>query len=284
MKNDTPARSINYPSDLTDAEWEIVSSIITEADPYTTGRPRKSDLREILNAIYYLNKTGCPWRYLPNNFPDYKLVNYYYNKWTRQGTFEKINTALRQELRLKKSRNPEPSGAIMDSQSAKGTPETVAEIGFDGGKLIKGRKRHIIVDTIGCVIIVMVHAANIFDGKAARRVIQKLFSRLDTVKKIWADGGYTGQAFSEWVKERFDGDLEVVKKKKRAKGFHVLPRRWVVERTFAWLGRSRRLSKDYERNPLASESQVYCASARLLLRQITDNQIQYKLSNCEFSA
>ena len=106
MKNDTPARSINYPSDLTDAEWEIVSSIITEADPYTTGRPRTSDLREILNAIYYLNKTGCPWRYLPNNFPDYKLVNYYYNKWTRQGTFEKITTALRQELRLKKAATP----------------------------------------------------------------------------------------------------------------------------------------------------------------------------------
>jgi putative transposase len=108
MKKDIPARSINYPSDLTDAEWEIVSSIINEADPYTTGRPRTSDLREILNAIYYLNKTGCPWRYLPNNFPDYQLVNYYYNKWTHHGTFEKINTALRQELRQKKAATPNP--------------------------------------------------------------------------------------------------------------------------------------------------------------------------------
>jgi len=166
----------------------------------------------------------------------------------------------------------------------KGTPETVAETGFDGGKLVKGRKRHIIVDTLGCVIVVVVHAANIFDGKAARLVLQKLFSRLDTVQKIWADGGYTGKEFSKWAKEMFNCDLEVVKKKNRAKGFHVLPRRWVVERTFAWLSRSRRLSKDYERNPISSESQVYCASSRLLLRQITDNQIQYELSNCELSA
>ena len=113
MKNDARARSTNYPSDLTDAEWEIVSSIINEADPYTTGRPRKSDPREILNAIYYLNKTGCPWRYLPNYFPDYKLVNYYYNKWTHNGIFEKINTALRQELRLKKAATPIYPGPLL---------------------------------------------------------------------------------------------------------------------------------------------------------------------------
>ncbi len=280
MEKDVLVHPMNYPSDLTDEEWEIVSSIINEADPYTTGRPRTSDLREIINAIFYLNKTGCPWRYLPNNFPDYKLVNYYYNKWTRNGAFEKINTALRQELRLKKNRNRDPSGAIIDSQSVKGTPETIEEVGFDGGKLVKGRKRHIIVDTIGCVIIVYVHAANVFDGKAARMVIKKLFSRLDTVKKIWADGGYSGKELLEWVEDTFNCNLEIVKKK-RAKGFHVLPRRWVVERTFAWLGRSRRLSKDYERNPMSSESQVYCASSRLLLRQITGNQIKYELSDCE---
>ena len=284
MKKDALVCPINYPSDLTDEEWKIVSSIINDADPYITGRPRISDLREIVNAIYYLNKTGCPWRYLPNNFPAFKLVNYYYNKWTRNGTFEKINAALRQEFRLKKNRNPDPTGSVIDSQSVKGTPETVEDVGFDGGKLVKGRKRHIIVDTIGCVIVVCIHAANIFDGKAARMVIKKLFSRLDTVKKIWADGGYSGKELSEWVKDTFNCDLEIVKKKKKAKGFHVLPRRWVVERTFAWLGRSRRLSKDYERNPMSSESQVYCASSRLLLRQITGNQVKYELSDCELSA
>lgn len=283
MEKDINPNLVGYPSDLTDTEWEIISLILEEIEPYRIGRPRTVDLRKVVNAIYYLNKTGCPWRYLPNDFPHYKTVNYYYNKWTDNGTFEKINTALRKELRLKKSRNADPSGAIIDSQSVKGTPESVEDTGFDGGKLVKGRKRHIIVDTIGCLIVVCAHAANMFDGKAARLVIEKMFSKLDTVKKIWADGGYSGKDLRAWVKDQFNCDLEVVKKKKRGKGFRVLPRRWVVERTFAWLGRSRRLSKDYERKPSSSEAQVYCASARLILRQITDNQVSYDIGNGELA-
>ena len=284
MIEDNDVNVVEYPSNLNDEEWGIVNTIINEVEPYKTGRPRKVDLRKIFNAIYYLNKTGCPWRYLPKDFPDYKLVNYYYNKWTDNGTFEKINTALRKEFRLKKNRNHDPSGAIIDSQSVKGTPESVEDSGFDGGKLVKGRKRHIIVDTIGCVLVVCVHAANVFDGKGSRLVIQKLFSLLDTVKKIWADGGYSGNELWEWLRTMFECDLEVVKKKKRVKGFKVLPRRWVVERTFAWLSRSRRLSKDYERKTTSSEAQVYCASSRLLLRQITGNQIDFDTSNGNLAA
>ena len=152
------------------------------------------------------------------------------------------------------------------------------ESGFDGGKLVKGRKRHIVVDTIGCLIVVCVHAANIFDGKAARYVIANLFACLHTITKIWADSAYSGTELFDWVFIRFRCILEVVRKENGLKGFHVLPRRWVVERTFAWLVRSRRLSKDYERKPTSSEAQVYLASGRLLLRQICNNQTPYKLA------
>ncbi|NEX23844.1 IS5 family transposase [Thiorhodococcus mannitoliphagus] len=276
MNSDNAHTPLRYPSDLSDEEWAIIEPILNELDPYKTGRPRESNLREILNAIFYLNKTGCPWRYLPKDFPPYNLVNYYYNKWTHGGVLEQINAALRARLRQKQGRNPEPSGAIIDSQSVKGTPESSIESGFDGGKLVKGRKRHIVVDTMGCLLVACVHAANVFDGKAARQVLTRLFMLLQSVKLIWADCGYVGRELFDWVLAEFDCTLEIVKRKKGKKGFHVLPRRWVVERTFAWLGRSRRLSKDYEREPRSSESQVYLASSRLLLRQICNNQIAYE--------
>ena len=238
MTGESDEPSARYPSDLTDEEWAILQPILEKLEPYKTGRPRKSDLREILNAIFYLNKTGCPWRYLPTDLPPYRLVNYYYNKWTENRLLEKVNGVLRQRFREKKDRNPDPTGAIIDSQSVKGTPESFVESGFDGGKLVKGRKRHIVVDTIGCLLVVWVHAANVFDGKAARQVITNLFLLFHTVKIIWADCGYSGAELMDWVALEFQCALTVVKRKKGIRGFHILPRRWVVERTFAWLGRS----------------------------------------------
>ncbi len=261
-----------YPSDLTDEAWEVLEAILNKVDPYTTGRPRKVNLREILNAIYYLNKTGCQWRYLPTDFPSYSLVSYYYQKWLRQKVWEQINTAIRQKVRKESGRNENPSAGIIDSQTVKGTPESTLESGLDGGKQIQGRKRYTVVDTMGCLLIVVVHAANIYDGRAARFVVPALFLLLDTVKKIWADGAYSSVELIAWVKAQFDCVLEVVEKKKPVKGFQVVPRRWVVERTFAWLSRYRRLNRDYERNPKSSESMVYVASSRLMLRRLCKNR------------
>ena len=261
-----------YPSDLTDEEWDALEAVLNEVDPYTTGRPRKVDLREILNALYYLNKTGCQWRYLPKDFPSFTLVRYYYQKWLDRNIWEQINTKTCQILRKEMGRNENPSAGIIDSQTVKGTPEFTLELGFDGGKLIQGRKRHTIVDTVGCLLVVVVHAANIYDGRGARLIVPALFALRDTVKKIGADGAYSGAELTAWVKAQFDCIIEVVKKKKTGQGFHVIPRRWVVERTFAWLSRYRRLNRDYERNPKSSESRVYIASSRLMLRRLCKNR------------
>lgn len=257
----------SYPTDLSDPEWKIIKEILEREEPYTTGRPPEVDLREIWNAIFYINKTGCQWQYLPHDFPPPTTVNYHYLKWMRKGIYQKVNEALRQQLRKKVGRNENPSAAIIDSQSVKGTVESgQQESGFDGGKLVKGRKRHIIVDTMGYLRVVRVHAASIVDCKGAQPVIKELFETLNTVKLIWADGGYKGELI-DWVKKEFECVLEIVKKKKK-KGFHVLPRRWVVERPFAWLTRFRRLSKDYEKQPSSSEAMVYIASIRLMLRRL----------------
>ena len=256
-----------YPSDVNDAEWQILEPLIPPAK--TGGRPRSCDMREILNGIFYEVRSGCAWRMLPHDLPPWQSVYNYFRQLKGDGTWEHINKALRTQIRIADGRDAEPSAAILDSQSVK-TTSVKGVRGYDAGKKIKGRKRHILVDTLGLLLIVIVHAANIQDRDGAKLVLNKAKSCFCHLRLIWADGGYAGKLI-DWVLETHNLLLEIVKRNDDIKGFQVLPRRWVVERTFAWLIFNRRLSKDYEVLPETSEAMVYVAMIRLMVSRLIVN-------------
>lgn len=253
-----------YPTDLSDAEWQILSELIPPAKP--GGRPRDVDIREIVNAIIYLLRTGCSWEMLPHDLPSKSTVYYYFAQWRDTQLFEQINSELRQEIRLAENRKAEPSAAIIDSQSVKST-ETKGSRGYDAGKKVKGRKRHALVDTLGLLLTVVVHPANIQDRDGAKLVLQKAKKNFSRLKRVWADGGYTGKLVL-WTKEQCNWVLDIVKRSDDCKGFEVLPRRWVVERTFAWIGKYRRLSKEYETHTQTSEAMIYMVMLHIMLRRL----------------
>lgn len=258
-----------YASDSTDKEWAIILPYLAQGPG--PGRKRTVNLREVVNAIFYRVRTGCQWRMLPQEFPDWRHVWYYYKKWTDDGTWERLNDALRRMLRQTVGKEADPSLTILDSQSVKAT-EVGGERGYDGGKHINGRKRHILVDTLGLLIVLVVHAANIQDYDGARQVLQKAPQKSSRLQKVLADGIYPKNGLVEWVKQQFQFVLEIVTRDKEQKGFVVLPKRWIVERTFAWFGRYRLLNREYEHLTQTSESDVYIASIRLMLQRLKRHQ------------
>jgi putative transposase len=253
-----------YRTDLTEQQWMLLKPMLPP--PAKRGRKRKIELREVLNAIFYLLHTGCQWRDLPHDFPAWQTVYGYFRRFQRNGLLEQINQRLRERVRQQAGRKRTPSAAIIDSQTVK-TTEAGGERGYDAGKKINGRKRHILVDTIGLLLLVVVHSASLQDRDSAKLVLAQVKGRFARLKLIWADGGYAGQLVS-WVKEQLRCVLEIVKRSDDVVGFEVLPRRWVVERTLAWISRCRRLSKDYEALTETSEAYVYLAMIHLMLKRL----------------
>jgi putative transposase len=228
----------------------------------------KLDLREVINAIWYVLKTGIQWANLPHDLPNYQSVYYHYRKWCKDGTWEQVNQMLYIHARRKEGRCPHPSAAIIDSQSVK-TTEVGGERGYDAGKKVNGRKRHILVDTSGHLLKAVVHRADIQDRDGATLLLKGLLDVIRyRLKLIWADGGYRGKLV-DWCRQHCRATLQIVSPEAGQTGFKVLPRRWVVERTFAWLGNCRRLSKDYEECTLSSQGTVYLASIQTLLKRLT---------------
>ncbi len=248
-----------YPTNVSNSQWQIISKFLD------VERSRKYDLREIINALLYLVKTGCQWRMMPQDFAPWKTVYYYFSVWKKKEIFEVIHESLVEKTRVRENRKEEPTAGIIDAQSVKNTLVSSQDKGFDAGKKIKGIKRHIIVDTLGLVLAVVIQSASVQDRDGAVSVVSKLCESWKKVVKLFADGSYRGQLI-ETIKTRFKIELEIIKRDE-LHTFKVLPRRWIVERTFAWIDTNRRNSKNYERLNQTSVAMVHLSAIRIMLNR-----------------
>ena len=277
-----------YASDLSDAEWAILEPLIPPAKP--GGRPRSVDMRQILNGIFYMLRSGGAWRLLPHEYPAWSTVYDYFRKWRNAGVWEQLVRTLRERLRVQAGRKAMPSAGIIDSQSVK-TTERGGPHGYDGGKKVNGRKRHLLVDTMGLLLKVVVHAANLQDREGVKLLLEPVKGQFERMEKVWVDQAYSGTG-KTWIEQQMGWTVEVVERSPRRgwimtedqglvwvtlpKTFEHLPRRWVVERAIAWIGRYRRLSKDYEYLMSSSEAMVYLTMLRLMLTRLAkQNEKQF---------
>jgi putative transposase len=285
--------STRYPTDLSEEEWRLLEAHLPTSK--WRGRPRLHSPREILNAVFYVLKSGCQWRMLPREFPPWKTVFHYFRAWRLDGTWERLNRAIRERLRVRLGRDPQPSAGIVDSQSAKTSGVGGEQRGFDGGKKVRGRKRHLLVDTEGLVVEARVHSAKVPDQDGIRRLLEPVRSRLSRLSYLWVEAGYRGRG-KEWVEKALGIEVEVVNRSPKPTpekvlqvwarewfkegrkmdlrklptrpSFENLPRRWVAERTFAWISHNRRMSKDHERLCASGEAFIYAAMTRLMVRRL----------------
>jgi putative transposase len=258
----------NYPTDLTDEQWQILRGLLPK--PSRRGAPQTVCRRAVINAILYVLRSGCGWRLMPHDLPKWKTVYGIFFKWRNDGTWRRIHDLLRDKLRVREGRKKSPSAAIIDSQTVK-TTEVGGERGYDAGKKINGRKRHIVVDTLGLILAVVVHPADVQDYDGAVQVlgvVGKLKARFNRLKVIFADTAYGRNNLPDSVKDAFGWLLQTVLRPAKVKAFVVLPKRWIVERTFGWLGRYRRHSKDYERNTASSEAMIHITMTHVMLRRL----------------
>ena len=258
-------RALRYASDCTDAEWALIELLIP--GPSKVGRPRKTCMRSVWDAIQYIATTGCQWALLPKDFPPFTTVQYYFYRLRDGGVLDLINEALVEIARRLAGREPQPTAAMIDSQSVK-TTESGGPRGFDAGKKIKGRKRHIVTDTQGNLLSAIVHPANVQDRDGAPAAVTLACASYPTIAHLFADGGYAGEKLENALRKIDGPTIEIVKRPDDAKGFVIVARRWVVERTLAWLNRCRRLAKDWEASVTSAEAWLLIASTRQLLRRI----------------
>ena len=259
-----------YWTDLSDEEWNIIEPLVPAVKE--GGRPADYSRREVVNGIRYLNRTGCAWRLLPHDLPPYRTVFAYFHAWQADGTWERIEAALRDRLRRQAGKKKAPTAAVVDSQSVK-MVDQAGERGRDNGKQVTGRKRHLLVDTLGLILAIRVTGADVTDHAGARLVLQKLLTTIGFgwVRMVWADSTYHVYALYDWIKVAFHGRglcLQVVSRPPGQKGFVAQAKRWVIERTFGWLNRCRRLSKDYEVKTEHSEAMIRIASINFMLRRL----------------